>query len=226
MPGEMEMLSEFLDTLSEKKQRNMVADVFATMRQAGEVGSLLKIEVMTRDTVRRTIGMFGEMFREQEPEMWAEAERQVLEALRRYATAAGNGNHHDNTYERVLFAEDAAQGFGFLDLMRKRFSVVLMNPPFGTPSLPSKAYIEGVYPRTKNDVYAAFVERGLELLEEGGMLGALTSRTGFFLTSFQKWREEVLLKQARPTVMADLGYGVLDTAMVETAAYCLEKVTS
>ncbi len=54
------------------------------------------------------------------------------------------------------------------------------------------------------------------------MLGAITSRTGFFLTSFQKWREEILLKAARPTVVADLGYGVLDTAMVETPAYCLE----
>lgn len=67
-----------------------------------------------------------------------------------------------------------------------------------------------------------FVERGLELLHPGDMLGAITSRTGFFLTSFQKWREEILLKEARPTVVADLGYGVLDTAMVETAAYCLE----
>jgi hypothetical protein len=84
--------------------------------------------------------------------------------------------------------------------------------------------IETSYPRTKNDVYAAFVERGLHLLACGGMLGAITSRTGFFLSSFQKWREEVLLREARPTVFADLGYGVLDTAMVETAAYCLEVV--
>jgi hypothetical protein len=34
----------------------------------------------------------------------------------------------------------------------------------------------------------------------------------------------MLLHEARPTVFADLGYGVLDTAMVETAAYCLEAV--
>jgi hypothetical protein len=59
----------------------------------------------------------------------------------------------------------------------------------------------------------------LELLEPGGLLGAITSRTGFFLSSFRKWREDILLKEARPTVFADLGYGVLDTAMVETAAY-------
>jgi hypothetical protein len=101
--------------------------------------------------------------------------------------------------------------------------VVLMNPPFGEASKPSKGYIEKSYPRTKNDVYAAFVERGLQLLHSSGMLGAITSRTGFFLSSFQKWREEILLQEAKPTVFADLGYGVLDTAMVETAAYCLAK---
>ena len=33
-----------------------------------------------------------------------------------------------------------------------------------------------------------------------------------------------LLQEARPTVFADLSYGVLDTAMVKTAAYCLEAV--
>jgi hypothetical protein len=56
------------------------------------------------------------------------------------------------------------------------------------------------------------------------MLGAITSRTGFFLSSFTKWREEILLKEARPTVFADLGYGVMDSAMVEAAAYCLEAL--
>jgi type I restriction-modification system DNA methylase subunit len=98
-----------------------------------------------------------------------------------------------------------------------------MNPPFGAASVDSKDYIKNAYPRTKNDLYAAFVERGLELLREGGTLGAITSRTGFFLTSFQKWREEILLKETQLIALADLGYGVLDTAMVETAAYVLRK---
>ena len=74
----------------------------------------------------------------------------------------------------------------------------------------------------QNDVYAAFVERGIQLLSSRGRVGAITSRTGFFLSSFQKWREEILLKEAPPAVFADLGMGVLDSAMVETAAYCLE----
>ena len=97
-----------------------------------------------------------------------------------------------------------------------------MNPPFGAGSLRAKKDFEKAYPRTKNDLYAAFVERGIQLLHRRAMLGAITSRTGFFLSSFQKWREEIILKEAPPVVFADLGYGVLDGAMVEVAAYCLE----
>ena len=98
-----------------------------------------------------------------------------------------------------------------------------MNPPFGEGSEVSKRYITAAYPRTKNDVFAAFIERWLASLNMSATLGAITSRTGFFISSFQKWREEVLLREAPPTVFADLGYGVLDAAMVETAAYCLER---
>jgi len=154
-------------------------------------------------------------------EFWDRAEGQVIEALRSYST--GSASTNGQGYQRKLFADDAAQGFAFVDTCRMRFDVVLMNPPFGEASKPSKAYIEKNYPRTKNDVYAAFVERGLDWLHPGGLLGTITSRTGFFLSSFRKWREEIVLKEARPTVVADLGQGVLDTAMVETAAYALEK---
>lgn len=151
-------------------------------------------------------------------DLWQQAEDRILDALKEYAERAENGR----ATRRRLFAEDAARGFAFIDLCRKRYDVVLMNPPFGEPAKLSKTLIEKSFPRTKNDVYAAFVERGLNLLQKGGMLGAITSRTGFFLSSFTKWREEILLKEARPIVFADLGYGVMDSAMVEAAAYCLE----
>jgi type I restriction-modification system DNA methylase subunit len=114
---------------------------------------------------------------------------------------------------------------GLLSTVDNKYDVVLMNPPFGAGSLRAKKTFEQSYPRTRNDVYAAFVERGIELLSSHGRLGAITSRSGFFLSSFQKWREEILLKTAPPVVVADLGYGVLDSAMVETAAYCLELST-
>ena len=108
-------------------------------------------------------------------------------------------------------------------MCQKRYDVVLMNPPFGDSSKVAKALIERWYPVSKNDLYAAFVERGLKWLQEFGLIGAITSRSGFYISSFEKWRQSTLLQDARPTAFADLGYGVLDSAMVETAAYCFES---
>jgi hypothetical protein len=148
-----------------------------------------------------------------------EAEARIVETLRHFAETATGGTGA----RRRLFADDASHGIALTDLVRTRFDVVLMNPPFGEGSLAAKKEFERSYPRTKNDVFAAFVERGVQLLHPHGLLGAITSRTGFFLSSFQSWREEILLKEAPPVVFADLGYGVLDSALVEVAAYCLEK---
>jgi len=243
MPGDSALLSEFAANLQPPVLGQLVRGVFEHMKLAGEAGTLLLIEVDLRESIAAAKRQWREqpaysqprLFGDEPPRIdqvglfdvraisdelfWDRVEDLVLEALKAYAERAEGGLG----YRRRLFADDAAAGFAFIDLCRRRYDVLLMNPPFGAASKGWKAAFEKAYPRTKNDLYAAFVERGLGLLHAGGMLGAITSRTGFFLTSFQKWREEILLKEARPTVVADLGYGVLDTAMVETAAYVLEK---
>lgn len=241
MPGEYDLLGEFLRELKPAVLGRIVMKIWERMKVAGEAGSLLKIEREIREEIHQAhellknapppvqLTLFGpgqppvqQIFRFDEvtdEAFWGQAEHRVLEELRRYAQQAGNGQG----VTRRLFAHDAAQGFDFVSLLQEPFDIILMNPPFGSPSLGSKDYIIVNYPRTKNDLYAAFVERGLELLHSGGMLGAITSRTGFFLKSFEQWREEILLKESHLKVLADLGYGVLDTAMVETAAYVLEK---
>lgn len=57
------------------------------------------------------------------------------------------------------------------------------------------------------------------------------SAQGFAFVDLCRERFDIALMnppfgEARPTVVADLGQGVPDTAMVETAAYCLERVAS
>jgi len=220
---------------------DLVRSVWQNMTLAGEVGSLLKVEDALQDAIASAQADWEEklpLFRMTRHEadrpaaesyvrlvpgeheaFWGKAEGLVLTALENYARFASGGQG----LVWRLFADDAAHGFALIDLCRLRFDVVLMNPPFGDGSKPSKSYIEKAYPRTKNDLYAAFVECGLRRLLPDGLLGTITSRTGFFLTSFKKWREEILLHEAEPTVFAALGYGVLDSAMVETGAYCLVK---
>ncbi|HRS17558.1 MAG TPA: hypothetical protein P5234_15085 [Thermoanaerobaculaceae bacterium] len=217
MPGEPELRREFVATL-DPKLGTLVERVFERMELAGEAGSLLRIEDDIRDSVREIYGEYGELFRASDEERWQAAERDVLRALHEYAERAANGR----AYQRRLFAEDAGRGLGFIDLCGHRYDVVLINPPFGAFAEAVRSWAASAWPRTKNDIFAAFVERGIELLHVRGRVGAITSRTGFFLSSFQKWREEVLLREAPPVVVADLGHGVMDDAMVEAAAYCLE----
>jgi len=235
MPGDRALVEEFAARLDPPLLRDLFRKMVSEMRLAGELGTLTPVEERITAELRRareqfvkqrqTTGFLPGMDLDRtqgeldlsgidDDHFFHEAEASIVEALRRFAETATGGA----SMRRRLFAGDTAQGIALIDLLRTRFDVVLMNPPFGAASLAAKKEFEKAYPRTKNDIYAAFVERGIGLLHSHGLLGAITSRTGFFLSSFQKWREEILLKEAPPVVFADLGYGVMVAAMVGAAA--------
>ena len=240
MPGEEGLRREFLASLP-PFFAVLVGEVFAKMANADTLGSLLRIEDDLRETIararrewenqgKRSVKMSLEVegarhvsvqqeFNldvDTDESFFQEAEAQAIEALRAYSERVGEAG-----YTRRLFADDAARGFAFVDLWQKKYDVVVMNPPFGEAALPAKPYIEATYGDTKGDVYKAFIECFQDRLVPGGFLGAITSRTGFFLGQSADWRERVVLRLYRPLLLADLGMGVLN-AMVETAAYCLE----
>lgn len=245
MPGEKELLREFVEQQFPAGERPAFAflleKIFDRMTLAGEAGSLLRIEEEIRAAIAearalaqsqsapRQARLFpGDERPEQsefdlrglnDEQFWQAAEQRIYDALEAYAEQAENGGG----FQRRLFADDAAQGFAFIDLCRKRYDVVVMNPPFGDWSLQFKAQARIDYPASYNDILAAFVERGARILSEGGLLGAITSRTCFFLSSFAKWREVIALGVLKPRLLADLGHGVMDAAMVEAAAYVLER---
>ncbi|MGD9693909.1 MAG: DNA methyltransferase [Acidimicrobiia bacterium] len=240
MPGDAELVAHFARTLQPPLLSRLFNEMVQAMSLAGEMGTLLRAETLLADAIERARREFvNQRIQAQalpgfDPEVeqgeldlsgidddafFAEAEDRLLQALFTFVTSGGGSD----SARRRLFADDAAQGVALLELLRTRFDVVLMNPPFGAGSTKAKKVFDASYPKTKNDVYAAFVERGIQLLVRRGMLGAITSRTGFFLSSFQKWREDVILDTAPPLVFADLGQGVLDGAMVEVAAYALER---
>jgi len=199
----------FVAKLDDPELGRVFMGLVESLGLAGDLGLLLRVEQLVGHQAER--GQTGDLF--------APPEGRIRAALDQFV----RDESHAAPTRRRLFADDAAHGLALLGIAETTFDVVLMNPPFGAGSTRAKQAFEKAYPSTKNDVYAAFVERAIELLSAGGRVGAITSRTGFFLSSFQRWREETLLKTAPPVVFADLGAGVLDSAMVETAAYCLEK---
>ncbi|HEY4025163.1 MAG TPA: BREX-1 system adenine-specific DNA-methyltransferase PglX [Candidatus Dormibacteraeota bacterium] len=217
MAGGADLAAAFAGELEKPFERTLFERMVQEMRLAGELGTLLQVERSLADDLSSALRQFVA----EEQAVFQDAGESILEALRRFADSAAGADA-----SRRLFAGDAARGMALIDLARTRFDVVLVNPPFGAASLVAKREFEKSYPRTKHDMDAAFVERGIQLLHLGGMLGAITSRTGFFDAGFQRWREEILLREAPPVVFADLGDGVMDAPMVESAAYCLRKSRS
>ena len=148
-----------------------------------------------------------------------EAETRIVEALRTFAeTATGSAS-----VRRSLFAGDAAQGVALLDLARTRFDVVLMNPPFGQFTSRSLEVAKELYPDGSNDIYACFVSRARELTVPDSLIGVLSSRLGFFLDGLEEWRSCLMTNEGGLSLLLDLGYGVLDDALVETAAYIIDS---
>lgn len=117
-----------------------------------------------------------------------------------------------------LFTEDTARGLKLLQMLGRRYDVAVMNPPYGSFVPKVKEFVKAAYPLTSNDIYAAFIDRGTQLTEPEGYVGALVSATFVNLTTFEKLRTEILLKRNPLVMMLDLGFGILDDATVEAAA--------
>ena len=216
-PAERALREQLVASL-DKRDSELFEKTLQLLKGLPELGVLLQVERELPHLIRQVyVGKGTGLFAEQEQADWKQAEARLRTALTEFAQAA------KSTYQGSLFAKDALQGLRLIDLCREVFDVVVMNPPFGALASNTKDQLSKSFPRSKNDLMAIMVERGLELLRVGGRIGAITSRTCFFLSSFQKWREEVVLRIGRPEVMADLGFGVMDDAAVEAAAYVLEK---
>jgi hypothetical protein len=215
-PAEVDLRKRFMEEL-DPLDGDLFERTLFMLKGLPELGVLLQVEKELPALVRKVFGEHGPMFAKEDMAQWQKAEARLREALTDYARATRS------TYQGRLFAGDALQGLRMIDYCREVFDVVVMNPPFGAIASGTKAEISKAYPNSKNDLLAIFVERAMELVRKEARVGAITSRTCFFLASFQKWREIVVLGSAKPEVMADLGFGVMDDAMVEAAAYVLEN---
>ena len=234
MPEEPDMLKEFIETLRPRVLGEIIEVVFERMELAGEAGSLLKIDEDIRETVAEAKKQWAErpameqtelfpVFRgiEQkklgfdlsgitDKEFWDKTEERIIEALKHYAEGAENGD----TLHRRLFVDDAARGFGFIDICRRRYDVVLMNPPFGTPTESMVQYLKSKYCDFGGDILAAFLSRAVGM-EGMPAVGAITSRAPFYLPSYSRWRRNALFDKGHVCLFGDLGANVLDDALVE-----------
>lgn len=250
MPGEDQLLNEFVDQLEPKLLGQLVEVVFDKMRLAGEAGCLLKIEDDIREAVSsakkqwvveteratdkkgqpllfsraemdRISGKaqrrFFDLSQISDDQFFEQAEARVVEALRSYA-----GQAMDKGLQQRLFADDAVRGFSFLDVCRRCYDVILMNPPFGSSTPIFSEMLAHKFPHGCQNLAAAFVEWANSRLAGNGYVGQVSDKVIYVKSTYTDYREEVALSSFLVGPYAELGWGVLD-ANVEVVALVLAK---
>lgn len=107
------------------------------------------------------------------------------------------------------------------------FDVIIGNPPYvNVFNLPPKdvEFYSQTFKTFKNkyDLYGFFLERGIELLKNDGVLGFITSRTWLTIDSFSKLRE-YLLKNGLIEKIVLMPSKTFQDATVETAIIIFKK---
>jgi hypothetical protein len=210
---------------------NIIKGITGRLRNLPEIGSLAKPEEDLKELIRREKErllsawkkekqpqqefLFKELLTPAQKELpyekitdeqfWDGVLRRITKALDEYYRKA---SERGDTRAQVM-AHEASKGFGFLELCNKRYDVVATNPPYmGSKNMGNelKEYVQSVYPEGKRDLYAAFIQRNREWLDERGIVAMVTQQSWMFLRSFAKMRESIFRETSVQTA-AHLGPG-------------------
>jgi hypothetical protein len=242
MPGEKRLLREFIEQQFPSEERNafgfLLETVFDCMALAGEAGSLLRIEEEIRSAIAEAkrlwkagpqyeqhglfaqalpsieqVGLALDLSGITDKQFWTQAERRIYASLQDYAERAEDRS----SLQRRLFANDAAQGFAFIDICRGRYDALVMNPPFGEATLQSASELKRYATR---NLYSCFIERAEQMSSVEGSFAAITDSTYIKQPTFAELRKSLLSGRKRLSQIIDLGWGVLDANVRTSMLVC------
>ncbi len=122
--------------------------------------------------------------------------------------------------------EDLKRIFGLMLALTGEYDALVTNPPYlgaGNINAGLKEYLEKQYKDGKNDLFAAFILRLLDLCKSGGRVGMITMQSWMFLSSFEALRKRIL-DEATILTMAHLGAHAFDSIggeVTQTTAFVL-----
>jgi hypothetical protein len=115
--------------------------------------------------------------------------------------------------------ERLAKVLRMAEALSPKYHVLVANPPYmGSANMGSalKSWIERAYPRTKQDLMTAFMDRAASILKENGYWGMINLPAWLFLDAYAKMRENMLRAQSFCSLI-HLGRGVFGADFGSTA---------
>lgn len=194
------------------------------LQGADYLGTLLKVDTAVDAAISEYESQFqqavqGDIFAgfgEQKPDFnFQQTKASLLDKLEQFLSRCTSG---DDLGLR-LRGEQLAAGIRFIRIVRENsYNLVIGNPPYqGTSKMADAGYITKNYPKGKADLYAAFLERGLQLVRVGGVSALLTMRNWMFIQQFTQIRE-YLLENFDLRTLGDVDRGAFDEVPNEVLA--------
>ena len=207
-------------------QKKLIQEVWTDLQQAYKFGSLVKVG----EKVKLQVQSLYDKQKRGEMDLFLSAEITQYEAFEKefftnletavaqYATQQGNSFLTDKTKDAITF----------LRLITQRYDVATANPPYTSRrdyGSELKNFVESNYkePLKANvNLYACFIQRLNELLNEKGKLAMLTPMTFMFISTYQKIRE-LMLSKYKINYFVQFGFGGMFSESVDPAFFVLEK---
>ncbi len=155
---------------------------------ADYLGSLLRVDRSIADQLEKYTAK-EDLFSPRLPKLADDAKDVLLAKLEQFLDA----HSAERDLGLRLEGEQLAAGVRFLRVVREgQYDIVVGNPPYqGLSKTERFGYVATHYKKGKADLYAAFLERGLQLTKPGGLSALLTMRGWMFLGQFAELRKEL-----------------------------------
>jgi len=110
------------------------------------------------------------------------------------------------------------------DYLTPKYHVLIANPPYmGGKGMNPRlgAWLKNNYPKSKSDLFAAFIERIMNLSKEGGTIGLMTPFTWMFLGTYEKLRNRILSESTITSLVRPEYHAFFESAYVPICGFTL-----
>jgi type II restriction/modification system DNA methylase subunit YeeA len=123
---------------------------------------------------------------------------------------------------------EVLKGLMQLEYLSPKYHCVVTNPPYmGSKGMNESLgdFVKKIYPDSKSDLFAVFMEKGFELSISKGYMGMINQQSWMFLSSFEKLRKKLIENQTI-VCMAHLGPRAFDSIsgeVVQTTSFIIKN---
>ena len=208
---ESNSLSERIKNRIKDNNLNNLNEIIQEFEDAKEYGSILKLESIDKELLKKEFNLLKESFNNNEQETLIFNEDEMI---------------IDINEELELIESLIKQHI----TLTNQYEIVVTNPPYMggkgfSPKL--KTYVEKNYKDSKSDLFAIFIERCNEFTKKNCYTSMITMQSWMFLSSFETLRKNIIEKTEIKSLnhLGTRAFSEIGGEVVSTVAWISKKIS-